>query len=203
VFVAGLLAGSVVGGCVVWILAESRRPPVVADDSVRASSTSYGATEWDAIRRGLDDLTVRIDRLTVVLEGATATPFPIEADRTPENAMPLPSASKRADDSSWTKVLDHDVARRLVERGVTPFDPGISALVAPTCAALRESDAGLENELKRLRGELGVTGSYQSGDEYDRRSRGLFDGWKLHREKLLLELDRSIDALQKDEPHTK
>ena len=95
--------------------------------------------------------------------------------------------------SAWVTVLDEDIARVLVELGLTPFDKGVSSLVKEAADSLRRADRVYEQAI------YSMTEAYKSkgilDDEYDRFRTPHFDLRNETRNTVIGDLRRALDGL--------
>lgn len=134
-----VLCGGIVAG-VLLTFALTERPrtePAEVSASVD-EQVALMAASVKALSEDLAQLGDRIDEAVVRLE---QLPAPVVEQRIPvvqpADSEPVESGGRAEKSSTWITVLDEDIARVLVERGLTPFDPEVVPRVREAADALR------------------------------------------------------------------
>ena len=152
--IGSVCLGIVIGSLLAYILLRERRPsPVTAPDGLRDTITQIAAdleelkaTSEAFIRgeHGIDNDLVRLEQTSSVGVGQQ------QSDRVAVGRDGEQSNRPGRDVYQWIGVLDKDVARVLVERGLTPFDPEVSRHVRMAGDSLRDADSRYASAIKPL-----------------------------------------------------
>lgn len=139
------------------IVASTALGALVASYIVREPSTSTAntskleASALDELARSQQNLAERVDALErtlrakeleapAVVDGDAPAPKSDSTDATAARRVFEPAPGTRTIDTRWIETLDKRIATALVERALTPFDPGVAEPVRIAGAALRAAD---------------------------------------------------------------
>jgi len=159
------------------ILAESSR--VMTQSAVRVESK-------------LDELLARLDSSATDPTDAQRAAVQVVECESPPSDLPCPHPCQ-VGNSDWVSVMDRHIARVLVERGLTPFDPGVSESTREACSDLREADDEFQTILSPVK-KLNRNGKLH-WSEYDKVLRELLQERRNERRIIINELSAALDAL--------
>lgn len=156
-FLLGITAGFALGISIAIIFNLSSGPET-GGTFPESMSVTYQDEE---LKQNLGDLSKAVSELTESIR--TVRPFSTgqrslkkERDIT---ARPDPGGNTKALKAStgWAQVLNSSLARALIENGKTPYDPGVSPLLADAAQMLRDAESQLSkaNNENRLQLEKG------------------------------------------------
>jgi hypothetical protein len=199
--VALFCAGVAVGALLIWATRAPSQSTAVASSDEIEQATARNATEVKSLGERLARLESRVDETQRRFETDSSS----SADRR-EQVQPTSSAAHESvasgaasssspaiaiHDTQWVSVLDSMVAQSLIEHGLTPFEPGVSAPILEAGRALRAEDSRFYAENARLM-KLGpsVPGYQESYDaNFAQQSRT--------RKQIRDRLSAALDALKK------
>lgn len=137
-----IVASTALGALITSYLVREPSAPV-------ASAPSTDASALRVLEESQRSLTERVDELERVLLARELSPpvvvddaaaaAPVSSRRATEPARDARDAT-RAVDTKWVDVLEKRISTALVERGLTPFDPGVAEPVRIAGIALRAAD---------------------------------------------------------------
>jgi len=198
------LGGGAVGARLALALVQGSQSPsppatdALEDQISRLDESSKTLSENIArLESRLDQALARLDqRLTERVElpppvGQDVTARPKEKDTPVEEAR-----GKEEGKFAWITVIDGGIARVLVERGLTPYDPNVAPLVRKAGDALRTNEAEYKKAISpwldlHLEGEMNVR-------EYQKRITPFVQEQSGKRKIILEKLASALDALPKE-----
>lgn len=159
----------------------------------------------DALRAARESLSELAQRVAALERAQLAAPLAPAPSAEPERASvaasqrevvePTPDEGRapRTIPANWTEVLDARISRALVERALTPFDPGVAEHVRAAGAALRKSNAEHAAENQRLQDLLHSGGI--AGEDFNSAIRRSNEIAKASSDDVIRRLEAQLDAL--------
>ncbi|MBI5433552.1 MAG: hypothetical protein HZA52_12045 [Planctomycetes bacterium] len=192
-----IVASTALGALVTFYVV--REPPASA-----ASAPSVEASTLRELAESHRSLTARVEELERALRAREIVPPVVVDGEAP--AAPTPSRrafeparderdSARVIDAKWIDALDKRVATALVERALTPFDPGVAVHLRTAGTAIRrandEQRAAMQSVQERL-----VSGGFSSG-QYQADVESLQKRCRDANAEAIRQLEAALDALAK------
>ena len=141
-FLLCIIAASVVGAATGIIInsASPREsvPAPVPTSPLMGEQISIIASSLKTLEKNLRELTTRIDRDRGPSKASTEQREIVKQKSLPVAAHPRQDAQIQKHAAHWVDVLDKDISRVLVERGLTPFDSRMGDYLKEACDGLRE-----------------------------------------------------------------
>jgi hypothetical protein len=171
---AALFAGAVIGAVSMWAVhSEPSSVPAAVPEALQ-QEIARSALDAQSLRERVARLEQRLDETRIQSDrSSSAIPDrrePVQvskrtSDDRPENGGTPASPGIAIHDTQWVSVLDLALASRLIEHGLTPFQPGVNGPLKDAGDALRAEENRWNEEYARLT-RLGVmTPGYQESSQ--------------------------------------
>jgi hypothetical protein len=151
-FALGLGVGSLVALGLTWQppgLAPAPTPPVEGGPSEVAARLDGVGEDLDLLRVQLAEYAARVEHGLLTGQSPPARQA-VEHDSPPPERQPGEVQGATGEVPGWVGVLDSDLARVLVERGLTPFDPVVGDSLLEAADALRSVESAFVEETAPL-----------------------------------------------------
>lgn len=151
-FAAGLGVGSLVALGLMRQppgLAPAPTPPVEGGPSDVAARLDGVGKDLDSLRVQLAEYAARVEHGLLTGQSPPARQA-VEHDSPPPERQPGEVQGATDEVPGWVGVLDPDLARVLVERGLTPYDPIVGDSLLEAADALRSVESGFAKETRPI-----------------------------------------------------
>jgi len=153
----GAIFGSLLTAFLMWEgrVATGSAPAPPSQEHALLPEVSVSGLERDIerLRSQMDDVLALLE--IIQAEGTGGRREPVDQGEEAKSDWPREegldeSARRGGEDGAWVAALDKSITRTLVERGLTPFTPGVAAHVRATAGTLR----ALDTEFRTLKAPL-------------------------------------------------
>ncbi len=199
-----LLGGGAVGALLTLALVQGPQPASSpATDALEEQISRLDASS-ETLSENIDRLEARLDqalaRLDQRLTERVELPPPVGQDAEPapkeDGSQGEKAGGKEEGKFEWIKVINSGIARVLVERGLTPYDPQVAPLVRKAGDSLRKIETSYLESTSRLQ-KLYQEQGMDAADLQERLS-PIFDERNRRRKIILEKLASALDALLKE-----
>ena len=197
-FLLCIIAASVVGAAT-GIIITSASPretgllPAPASP-LMAKHISLIASSVKALEKNFRQLTTRLDRDRGPSKATAVQREIVKQKSLPVAAHPRQDAQIQKHAAHWVDVLDKDISRVLVERGLTPFDSGMGDYLKEACDGLRRVRGEHSSKRSAYRDKLNK-GQIRDGD-YNRLTAVIRKEWSRKHSIIVKQFRAAMDSLR-------